>query len=188
LEAICAGQRYLSDELDLIVGVEVGSELFMNSFHYSEGLTSCPVQFRKPLCWRYKDRALYGDEVPIETRTRLHNPRYRVPLWELVYHDCTVSYWYWADSTLMYPELCELKDAFGRLWGLPPIYSMNVATWNELKHEVASSYQRAAKCARETMFSRMTEFEYLSDDRLIQRTTFANGHTETVDFHPLVGK
>ncbi len=188
LEAICAGQRYLSDELDLIVGVEVGSELFMNSFHYSEGLTSCPVQFRKPLCWRYKDRALYGDEVPVETKKYLHNPRYRVPLWELVYHDCTVSYWYWADSTLMYPELCELKDAFGRLWGLPPIYSMNVATWNKLKNEVALSYQRAAKCARETMFSRMTEFEYLSEDRLIQRTTFANGHTETVDFHPLVGK
>ena len=32
------------------------------------------------------------------------------------------------------------------------------------------------------MFSRMTEFEYLTPDRLVQRTTFANGHVETADF------
>ena len=28
----------------------------------------------------------------------------------------------------------------------------------------------------------MTAFEYLTPDRLVQRTTFANGHVETVDF------
>ena len=183
-DAIREAHRYLMDELGLVVGTEVGSELFLDSFHYSEGLTSCPVEFRKELCWRYKDRALYGDDVPADTRTRLHNPRYRIPLWELVYHDCTVNYWYWADSTLMYPELTELKDAFCRLWGVPPIYSMNVATWNRLKGEVAKSYRRATASARRTMFSRMTEFEWLTDDRLVQRTTFANGHVETVDFRP----
>lgn len=185
-DALRTAHRYLADDLGLIVGVEVGNELFVDSFHYSEGLTSCPHEFRKPLCWRYKDRALYGDEVPVETRTLLHNPRYRIPLWELVYHDCTVSYWYWADSTLMYPELAELKDLFCRLWGLPPIYSMNVATWKRLKHEVAASYRRATPSARATMFSRMTEFEYLTPDRLVQRTTFANGHVETADFRNVV--
>lgn len=182
LEALRAEHRYLADDLGLVVGVEVGNKLLVDAFHYSEGLTSCPHEFRKALCWRYKDRALYGDEIPEATRTLLHNPKYRIPLWELVYHDCTVSYWYWADSTLMYPQLAPLKDAFCRLWGLPPIYSMNVATWNRLKHEVAASYRRAVPSARATMFSRMTAFEYLTPDRLVQRTTFANGHVETVDF------
>ena len=54
--------------------------------------------------------------------------------------------------------------------------------WNKLKNEVAASYRRAVPSARATMFSRMVAFEYLTPDRLVQRTTFANGHVETVDF------
>jgi len=182
LEALRREHRYLCDDLRQITGVEVGMEMLADAYHYSEGLTSCPHPFRKAQCWRYKDRALYGEEVPRETREILHNPRYRIPLWELVYHDCTVSYYYWADSTMMYPELAPVKDLFCALYGLPPIYSMNVSTWNCLKKEVAASYRRAVPVARRTMFSRMTEFEVLSADRLVQRTRFGNGVTVTANF------
>ena len=185
LAALRAEHRYLGDDLDLVVGVEVGNELLLDAYHYAEGLTSLPHPFRKELCWRYKDQALYGDEIPVRTRTLMHNPKYRIPLWELVYHDCAVNYYYWADTTLMYPQLTELKDAYCNLYGLPPIYSMNVSTWNRLKREVAASYRRATPTARKTMFSRMTGFEYLSADRLVQRTTFANGVSVTQDFHEL---
>ena len=182
LEALRREHRYMCDDLRQITGVEVGSEQLVDSFHYSEGLTSCPHIFRKDLCWRYKDRALYGADVPAATRDILHNPRYRIPLWELVYHDCTVSYYYWADTTLMYPELTKTKDLFCALYGLPPIYSMNVSTWNRLKREVAASYARATPVARRTMHSRMTEFEILTPDRLVQRTRFANGVSVTANF------
>ena len=175
LEALRDEHRWLCDEQKLVIGVEVGGEYLVDAYHYSEGLTSCPHEFRKELCWRFKDRALYGADVPERTRTVLHNPRYRIPLWELVYHDCTVSYYYWADSTLMYPELTRVKDLFCQLYGLPPIYSMNVATWNRLKDEVAASYRRATPVARQTMFVRMTDFAYLSPDHLVQRTRFENG-------------
>ena len=182
LEALRREHRYMCDDLRQITGVEVGTEMLADAYHYSEGLTSCPHVFRKELCWRYKDRALYGKDVPRETREILHNPRYRIPLWELVYHDCTVSYYYWADSTMMYPELTLVKDLFCILYGLPPVYSMNVSTWNRLKGDVAASYRRAVPVARRTMFSRMTEFEILSADRMVQRTRFANGLTVTVNF------
>ena len=182
LEALRREHLYMCDDLRQITGVEVGSELLVDAFHYSEGLTSCPHPFRKDLCWRYKDRALYGADVPETTRNILHNPRYRIPLWELVYHDCTVSYYYWADSTLMYPELTKTKDLFCALYGLPPIYSMNVSIWNKLKRDVAASYARATPVARRTMFSRMTGFEVLTPDRLVQRTRFANGVSVTANF------
>ena len=182
LEALREEHRFLCEEGGQVVGVEVGQEALLDGYHYSEGLTCCPHPFRKELCWRYKDRALYGDEVPEKTKTYLHNPARRIPLWELVYHDCTVSYYYWADSTLMYPELAETKDLFCALYGLPPIYSMNVSTWNELKGKVAESYRRATPVARRTMFARMTDFDWLSPDRLLQRTTFANGVSVVANF------
>jgi len=182
LEALRAEHRYLGDDLDLVVGVEVGSELLVDAYHYAEGLPSLPHPFRKELCWRYKDQVLYGDEIPERTRTLMHNPKYRIPLWELVYHDCAVNYYYWADTSFMYPQLTPLKDAYCRLYGLPPVYSMNVSAWDRHKREVAASYRRATGTARRTMFSRMTAFEYLTPDRLVQRTTFANGVSVTEDF------
>ena len=188
LEAMRAEHRYLADDLDLVIGVEVGRESLLDSYHYAEGLPSLPHQFRKELCWRYKDQTLYGDEIPARTRTLMHNPKYRIPLWELVYHDCAVNYYYWADTTFMYPQLAPLKDLFCRLYGIPPIYSMNVSTWNRIKKDVAASYAQASEVARETMFSRMTSFEWLTPDRLVQRTTFANGRSVTVDFREQYAK
>jgi len=182
LEALRAEHRYLADDLGLVVGVEVGGECLVDSYHYAEGLPSLPHEFRKQLCWRYKDQALYDDEIPVLTRKIMHNPKYRIPLWELVYHDCVVNYHYWADSLFLYPQLAPLKEQFCSLYGIPPIYSMNVSTWNRLKKDVAASFVRASEVARETMFSRMVSFEWLTPDRLVQRTRFANGRTVTVDF------
>ena len=117
----------------------------------------------------------------------MHNPKCRIPLWELVYHDCAVNYYYWADTTFMYPQLAPLKDLFSRLYGIPP-NSMNVSTWDRLKKDVAASYERASEVARETMFARMTSFEWLTPDRLVQRTIFANGRSVTVDFREQYAK
>ena len=182
LEALRTEHRYLADDLGLVLGVEVGGECLVDAYHYAEGLPSLPHEFRKALCWRYKDQALYGCEIPARTRTPMHDPRYRIPLWELVYHDCAVNYHYWADSLFLYPQLVPVKELFCRLYGLPPICSMNVSTWNRLKRDVAAACARACEVARETMFARMVSFEWLSPDRLVQRTVFSNGRAVTVDF------
>lgn len=181
LEAMRKEHRYLTDDLSQIVGVEVGGECMVGCYAYAEGLPSKNYPMH-PICWRMKDRALYGKDVPkglVETQMRR---KYRIPLWELVYHDCCVNYYYWGDTTLMYPVLSHLKDLWCALYGLPPIYSMNVRTWNELKNDVAASYRRATPVARATMFARMTEFEFLDPEGHRQRSTFSNGVRVTVDF------
>ena len=110
------------------------------------------------------------------------NPRYRIPLWELVYHDCVVSYWYWGDSSNSVPELMPLRDLFDALYGEPPLYSLSASQWEEQKEEIAASYARATKVARRTGFARMVSFEYLTSDRLVQKTRFSNGISVTANF------
>lgn len=183
-DAIREEHRYLSDDLSLVIGVEVGNENMVGTYAYSEGLTS-KVGAMHRWCWRMKDHSLYGTEVPNGVEEGQHGRRYRVPLWQLVYHDCSVSYTYWGDTTLMYPATAPVKDLFCALYGEPPIYSMNVRTWDELKHEVAASYRHATPVARETMFARMTDYERLDPDGKRQCTTFANGVRVTADFDRL---
>lgn len=172
--------RFLAD-IGLVCGVEVGCEATAGSFHFSEGMMS-PVRFRAEDAGRRMTTLYRGKEIPSRITEYMLNPQYRIPLWELVYHDCTVSYWYWGDSSNSCPELMPLRDLFNALYGEPPLYSLTATQWEEMKEEIAASYRRAAPAARAAEGSRMLSFEYLTADRAVQRTTFANGISVTANF------
>lgn len=175
--------HFLAADLGLVVGVEVGQEGAARDFHYSEGLMS-PVLFRaedagRRMCTIYQD-----DDIPPQITQYMLNPACRVPLWELIYHDCTVSYWYWGDSSNCCPQLMPRRDLFNALYGLPPLYSLNMTQWDSLKDDIAASYHRATPVARLTGYSRMTDFDWLTPDRNVQQTRFDNGVAVIANFSP----
>ena len=172
--------EYLSS-IGLVKGVEVGHEIFASTYDYAEGLTS-PAYFRIKQAGRRMTDVIPLSEMPEKTFEYMLNPEYRIPLWELVYHDCVVNYWYWGSSSCQCPELMHKLDAFCGLYGYPPIYSVDVAHWNVLKNEIAKSYKRCAQIAKNVGFSRMIDFDYLTKDKKIQKTTFANGKSVIANF------
>ena len=172
--------RFLAD-IGLVCGVEVGCEAAVGTFHFSEGMMS-PSLFRAEDAGRRMTTVYCGEEIPESFSRYMLNPKYRIPLWELVYHDCVVSYWYWGDSSNCCPELMPLRDLFDVLYGEPPLYSLTATQWEERKEEIAASYHRVAPAVRATGFARMLSFESLSQDRLVQRTTFENGVVVTANF------
>ncbi len=185
LDAQREEHRYLQSELKQVVGTERGSENHIGCFDYAEGMLSTPMQCSQPMGWRTKDSAFFGKDVPQNWRREGLDPVSRFPLWELVYHDASVSYFHWMDTTMRYPEQAKWRDALCALYGVPPIYSMRVEFWDKLKKEVAASYARVSPIARQTIGSRMIDFEYVTCDRMVQRSTFANGMIVTVDFNTL---
>ena len=172
--------RFLAD-IGLVCGVEVGSEATAASFHFSEGMLS-PSQLRAPDAGRRMTTQYRGGEIPPQIRQYMLNPRYRIPLWELVYHDCVVSYWYWGDSSNCCPELLPRRDLFNLLYGQPPLYSLHVADWKRQKPLLLESAKRASAAARLTGYEKMTAFDWLDAEKLVHRTRFANGVTVTVNF------
>ncbi len=172
--------RFLAD-IGLVCGVEVGCEAAVGSFHFSEGMMS-PLPFRAEDAGRRMTTIYSGEEVPPSFPRYMLNPQYRIPLWQLVYHDCVVSYWYWGDSSNCCPELMPVRDLFDALYGEPPLYSLTATQWAERKEEIAASYHRVAPAVRATGLARMLSFELLTPDRLVQRTTFENGVVVTANF------
>ncbi len=177
---IRAQHQFLLD-LGLACGGEVGSEDYVSQLAFTEGLMS-PIWLRGPDAGRRMNTLYYGDEIPPVITNYMLNPRYRLPLWELVYHDCTVSYWYWGDSSNGCPELMPRRDLFNALYGLPPLYSLNVTQWGRLRGEIAASYRRATAVAERVGLLPMTAFEWLTDDRLVQRTVFGGEYAVTANF------
>lgn len=168
-------------EQRLLAGTEVGREDGVPFYHYNEGMLS-PILYRSYDAGRRMTRLYRGEQVDACILRYMLNPRCRVPLWELVFHDCVISYWYWGDSTNCCPELIRLRDLFCRLYGLPPLYSFAAKDWEQLRPMILDSYQRTTPPAQRLAFCEMTEFQYLRPDRLIQKTVFSDGTTVVANF------
>ena len=74
------------------------------------------------------------------------------------------------------------RDLFNALYGLPPLYSLNVTQWGRLRGEIAASYRRATAVAERVGLLPMTAFEWLTDDRLVQRTVIGGEYAVTANF------
>ena len=169
----------MGSEFGLVCGSETGHEASVPYCDFYEGMMSLGP-FRVPDSGRNMARIL--DEVPGSVAKFQVGEAYRLPLWELVYHDCTVAYWYWGDYNNKLPSIWRKRDLFNALYGVPPMYMFNRQLWRENKDKFVESYKLAALVARLTGDSEMTNHRVLTQDRTVQQTEFANGVRVTANF------
>jgi hypothetical protein len=100
----------------------------------------------------------------------------------LVYHDCVVSYWYWGDYSNKAPAIWDERDLFNALYGTPAMFMFDWEFWRAHRSRFVQSYKTACGVARATAYSEMTDHRFLTEDRSVQQTSFANGVVVTVNF------
>ena len=109
----------VSREFKLVTGCETGHEASVPYLHYFEGMLSLGP-------YRVKDAgrrmAEVVDDVPEQIAKFQTGHYYRLPLWELVYHDCTVAQWYWGDYNNKLPKVWDRRDLWNALYGTPPMF------------------------------------------------------------------
>ncbi|MEW6359045.1 MAG: glycoside hydrolase [Planctomycetota bacterium] len=171
--------RYMSEDMKLVTGCETGHEASVPYLHYFEGMLSLGP-------YRVADAGRkmmeIWDEVPERVEKFQMGHRYRLPLWELVYHDCVVAQWYWGDYNNKLPKLWDKRDLFNILYGTPPMFMFNRKIWNESKARFVQSYKAVCPVVRAVGYAEMTDHRFLTPDRDVQQTTFSNGVTVTVNF------
>ena len=171
--------RYMSQEAKLVTGCETGHDAAVPYVHYFEGMLSLGP-YRIPDAGR--DMGRIWDEVPERVAKFQVGHKYRLPLWELVYHDCVVAQWYWGDYNNKLPTIWDKRDLFNILYGTPPMFMFNRQVWSQNKARFARSYKKICSVARAVGYSEMTDHRFLTPDRDVQQTRFANGVTVTVNF------
>ncbi|MGI5925392.1 MAG: glycoside hydrolase [Lentisphaeria bacterium] len=187
---------YVSETLNLVSGGEHGRWWCVKSLHYLEGMMSggsysWPAgHLRRP---KTKDHNLWDPEKPTD-RFALYEKygighETRLPLWELVFHDCISSTWYWGDATDFLldaaPEVTPKKDAFNILYGSMPIYWAHAeGLWQRDRRAFLRSYFHISKMHESVGMAEMLSHEFLSPDRALQRTTFSDGTVAVVNFAP----
>jgi hypothetical protein len=171
--------RYVSQECHLVTGSETGHEAAVPYVDYFEGMLSLGP-YRVPDAGRQMLKV--WDEVPERVAKFQTGHSYRLPLWELVYHDCVVAQWYWGDYNNKLPKLWDRRDLFNVLYGTPPMFMFNRKIWQQNRDRFVQSYQTIGPVARATGYVEMLSHRWLTPDHAVQQTRFANGVTVTVNF------
>ena len=183
-EALCA---YVGDELGLVAGGEHGRYYDVRFLDYHEGMMgggcySWPAGYLRDIESR--------DEIDERYLKYGIDPAHRVPMFELVFHDCVVDYWYWgATNDYLHqfaPEITDRKTAMNVLYGTPPMMWVNGhgLHWSkpEERQLMIEIYQQTCKLHEVIADQEMVSHEFLTPDRQVQRSTFTDGTVCTVNF------
>jgi len=128
--------------------------------------------------WYPPDRpSVFFKAVPLKEpyRTLYFDPRTRLPLYQAVFHDAVIVTHHWAFDQLKLANVATERALTQQLYNTPPLFHVSAATLADrlpaiVRHDAffRPLHKRLAQEA-------MTAFEWLSKDRLVQRTSFADG-------------
>jgi hypothetical protein len=170
--------RTVSERFKLVAGSETGHEAAVPFVHYFEGMLSLGP-YRVDDAGREMQRIL--TQVPPQIDRFQTGPYYRLPLWELVYHDCVVAQWYWGDYNNKLPAVWDRRDLYNALYGTPPMFMFTRRLWKANRERFVKSYQTVCPIARRVGYDEMLSHRWLTRDHTVQQTKFANGVTVTVN-------
>ncbi len=168
------------EEMGLIPATEDGFDGIINHLVYTEGLHS-------PECFRFDDCGRNQTHIHNAEQSRylsqyMMNPECRVPLWQMVYHDCLITLPYWGDSLAATPEFTVRKMQFACLYGCPPLFSFTVGNFPILKETVLAAYKKVTEIHKKIATLPMTNFEILTEDYGLQRSVFGDKYEVIVNF------
>ena len=170
--------EFCSRDSKLVVGTETGIDPSVPYVAYYEGMLSLGP-YRLPDAGR--NTMQYKPPTPEFLKFQVGH-FYRIPLWELVYHDCVVAQWYWGDYNNKAPEVWPRRDLFNTLYATPPMFMFTKQTWQKEKEHFVESYKQICPLVRQLGYDEMLSHEFLTPDHAVQRTHWKSGAEVVVNF------
>ena len=189
--------RWLNETLQLPAGSEDGNATTARGVLFAHGMQTPvigwgdPDMSKNPKSPYYLGRwfpnekpQVFFKTVPLKEpyRTVHFAPQTRLPLYQAVFHGSVITTHHWLFDSLKLSNVRAENELMQLLYNVPPLYHLSADT---LK-------QRLPVIARQDVFFRplherlateaMADFHWLTEDRLVQQTTFADGTRLVANF------
>jgi hypothetical protein len=186
---------WLSETQKVLVGSEGGSVLFADVIHFGHGVQTPYVGHLDPAFRDAKNAYFLGRHWPADTpqsffkaapvppqiAMQYFNPTIRIPLYRSAVGDEVIATHHWSFDSLKFSDLVATRELLDILYMVPPMYHLNRATWPGRKERIVRLVSFWGPIHRQLAGAELTRFEWLSEDRALQRTTFAlNGSEVTI--------
>jgi len=178
--------RWIGETFKVPIGSEGGCHLFAGVIHVSEGIFGALFGWGDP---DMKDRKseyflgryyppegpeIFVKQVPMKEEYQFfyYDPRFRLPLYEIVFHDSVVTTHHWQNASLKFDNVIDTVELTELLYMVPPLYHMNLDEFAKHGEEMKRHYEFFSPLHRELGIAQMTDFNWISSDKLLQRTVF----------------
>lgn len=189
-----ARMRWLAEDRKTVLGSEAAGAWAAPVLDFDHGAQN-PISDR---LWKLqRDRQTWGAwypanapkvffkpvDLPADLVTAMFDPVYRVPLYETVLHDSLVNVDRWELSYYKLPHQETMRALTAILNNTPLNFVIDGATLDEHGAEMARLQQFFAPLHERAATLPMTDFRWLTDDHLVQRSVFGDGElTVTANF------
>jgi len=186
--------RWIARTYGLPVGSEGGSALAAGAVHYGHGVLTPAIgawddpdleneksKFNLGGWWPPECPEVFFKRVPIKPKylRRFCDPRFRLPLYQVVFHDSVITTHHWGTPSLKFKDTLATTALLEQLYNVPPLYHLTVDEFTKQRERVVAHYRFFSPLHRRLATRAMTDFRWLSDDRLVQKTVFTDG-TEVI--------
>ena len=188
MKARLARIAWIRDRHNMVVGSEGGAAYAAATLHFAHGMMSPVIGWGDPDMkdktspyyiggyWPPEAPAIHVKQVPLKSRYfyLYFDPRFRLPLYQIVFHDSVITTNHWHSGSLKFKNAVETLALLELLYNVPPLYHLNTARFSKHKAWIKRHYAFFSPLHRQIGGTAMTDFEWLSDDKQVQRTEFGD--------------
>jgi hypothetical protein len=180
---------WIRDAYGLAIGSEGGAAYSAATIHFAHGMMTPVFGWGDPELqkdqtseyylggWSSHDGpSILLKRVPLKPRYRTfhYDPRFRLPLYQTVFHDSLVATHHWHHSSLKFTDEVDTVELLELLYNVPPLYHLNLAELARHGKRIGAHNEFFAPLHRELGLVPMTDFAWLTADRMVQRTVFGD--------------
>lgn len=198
-EARLERMRYISTEKHMVVGSEGGNDFAAPVIAFAHGIELPSFSWMDEDMKSNKDSDYYigkyysasggvpehfKKQIPVKESYRhifLDNA-FDVPLYRLVYNNSVITSYHWDWSTFKIQGEVENRMLREILYNVPPLYHLDQEEWYRKKEDIISHTKIWSEFAQNVITEEMTGFEYLTEDGLVQMTSYGDQITVTANF------
>lgn len=191
LNARLKRMSYISDDKNMVVGSEGGNDFASKTIAFAHGLETPAFSWIDPDMNKNKDSEYYvgryysptggvpeifEKQVPVKDLYKkiFIDPSYSLPLFRLVYNDSVVTSDQWLWGTFKIQGEVENRMMKEVLYNTAPMYHIDKSEWEKHKKEILNHDKVWADFDKKAINKPMTDFEFLSSDRLVQTTCYGD--------------
>ena len=179
---------WIRDRYGAVVGSEGCSAGAAATLHFAHGVMTPVIGWGDPDLTNRSSKyylggyyppnapAAFFKSVPVkdEYRYRYFDPRFRLPLFQTVFHDSVVATHHWSSPSLKFADTARTVELLELLYNVPPLYHLNRQEFQRRKAQIKAHYDFFSPLHRELGLLPLTDFNWLTGDQLVQQTVFGD--------------
>jgi hypothetical protein len=193
--------RWITSTLGVPTGSEDGNAAVSGAIVFAHGMQTPVIGWSDPdvgqgpeknpdspyflgTYWPPEQPSAFFRQVPTKPLYRhIHfAPQTRLPLHQTVFHDAIVTSHHWHTDNLKLGNVRRENELAQLLYNVPPLYHLSAGTLEERLPAIVRMDAFFQPLHRRLATQALTGFRWVSRDRLVQETRFADGSTLRANF------